>query len=347
MVIGLIKLIKNDLIHIKDLDKFKNYIKERFINFKDKAYLMYVLILRKFEFNMEIIEKNRNLLLSIISEKINNINKSKIERKLEKLKLNKDEICNANWQICVFDIENAYKVKEFFVYRINEIPLICENHFEEKIIKFNKILKSNFSENSSTLSNCKKVSHNLETKSNNSSITIENKSTDFNSSTISQRNNNNFNNSYSNSNSNNINNFCKLNVNLNNIFNNYRDMNENIIFDSNKKYITREYFLDNYAYNNFLIERRDHICEYKNKFKASNYPRCSISVYTNNDDTKSENQNFSSNEENSFTNEDVKDSSNTFNLKTTLDENSKNKRLEYRKKSKSFSKNFANLKKPF
>jgi hypothetical protein len=300
-------------MQITELEAFKNFLKEKFLMFNDKAYLMYILILRKFEFNLEVIEKNRNLLLSKISEKIININKSKIDRKLDKLKFNKDEICNPTWQICTFDIEGAYKVRDFFIYRIDETPLIAENHFDEKMIKFNKILKSNFSDSSSSISNSKNIKIRIDRKSNNSSINIENKSTDNNSSGIVS--NPKYSNLYS--------------FNISNYSNNYTEFSENIIFDY-KKLKFRDLSLDNYSYNNFLIERRDHICVLKNKAK-NNYPRCSTHLYTCSDN-KSEDQNSSCNEEISFNN-------NSYNInrslikKSALNENSSIKRSEYKDKS--------------
>ena len=102
--------------------------------------------MKKYDFTQEFLDKNRNSLLSIMKEKINKNNLHKIEKKKEKLKssgLNK-EICDEAWQSCVYDIQSTYIVREYFIYKTNEIPLIFNDYFDEKIIKFNKIIKNNF-----------------------------------------------------------------------------------------------------------------------------------------------------------------------------------------------------------
>ena len=72
IVITLIKQIKEEILKIFDLEVFMNFIKNHFINFNDKSFILYVLVLRKFEFNLDIIEKNRINLFDIIREKMNN-----------------------------------------------------------------------------------------------------------------------------------------------------------------------------------------------------------------------------------------------------------------------------------
>jgi len=349
LVIGLIKLIRNDLKQITDLESFKNFLRDKFTTFNDKAYLIYILILRKFEFNMEIIEKNRSLLLSKISEKIALGNKSKIERKLKK---NMNETCNASWQTCVFNVESTYAVREFFIYRIDETPLISENHFDEKMIKFNKILKSNFSDNCSStsisMSNSKNFSIPKETKSSNSSINIDNKSTDINSSGgIIYNAKNTCNNTNTKTNRNNSNSKTNSSNIMNNYSNNHTEFNENIIFDYNKKLKFRDIGLDNnYYYNNSLLERHDHMCLFKSKTKNNFYSRGSFDLYASCDD-KSENQNFNVNEDNNNQNNSfINDNDHSFdcnnnndkqkylNKQSTYDESSSFKRTEYKNKSR-------------
>ncbi len=341
---------------ITELEHFKNYLKEKFSNFNDKSYLIYILILRKFEFNMDIIEKNRNLLISKISDKIKNINKSKIERKLEKLKQNNDIVCDSEWQICLFDIESNFKVREYFIYRVNDVPQISENHFDEKIIKFNKILHSNFfdfsykksNSNNKNLNNSLNKSYFINENSVNKDINEENIS---NNDYKMKSNIKNKNNSYSQIISNNTssifdnksikstevnstglyNNKNQINQNLlnfNNLSHNYTEFSDNNIFEYGK-IKSRNFLKDNYHYNNFLLERRDHICIYRNKYR-NNYTRCSISIYASSDD-KSEDNYSTKNKDNLSSS--VK-CNHKLNKKLPLDEeNSEMKRIEYRNKS--------------
>lgn len=314
-------------MQITELEVFKNFFKEKFCNFNDKSYLIYVLILRKFEFNLEIIEKNRNLLLAKISERINLANKGKIEKKAEKLKLNKKEVCDPRWQNCIYDIESGYKVREFFIYKTNETPLISENHFDERMIKLNKIINSNFSINSLSGSN-RKVNSKKFIDNNNYNHSASKELIKSSHSYDKKSKTTNVSNTNTPSHKRNSNDTTSINMDCYNFKDLLTDDTSNNIFDFSKKFKSKDnLYIENYSFNNYLIERRAHICEYKyEKSIKNNYEaRCSICIYTNNEDYWDGGSQSTDDLNISY----YKDSKNS----EASDRTSAKKRMEYRSKS--------------
>ncbi len=136
-VLGLVKYIYKDLMtgKIQSLEGFRNFLKDSFINFSDYSYLLYFISLRKFEFNINIIEKNRNILGPYTIDHINKINTHKLQKLKEKIKI-LDEECNLEWPICIYDAEAAYKVIENFIYKSNEKIEIIEDYFDTDNLRY-------------------------------------------------------------------------------------------------------------------------------------------------------------------------------------------------------------------
>lgn len=141
IAIYLIKLIKRNLLAIKDMEQFKNYIRDYFDHFNDTEYIKYVLLLRKFEFDDKFIEYNRTVFLKPIIENINRNFEDKI-RKLKETNKDRKDCCNGNWPFCIFDCESYYRIADFLVFRQAQVTIIddyCEvynnNHYSIKSIK--------------------------------------------------------------------------------------------------------------------------------------------------------------------------------------------------------------------
>lgn len=135
--IALLKIAKEDLMKIYTLEDFKNYIKQVFGTFKDESYIKFNLILRKFEFNLDILNKNRHILELPIVENVNMMNTNKINKLKDRINKTFDE-CNNTWAICLYDAESNYKVHDHFVYKTSANMLIYDDYFEEKNIKLTK-----------------------------------------------------------------------------------------------------------------------------------------------------------------------------------------------------------------
>lgn len=136
-VIALLKHSRTKLKTIFSIEEFRNYLKDTFSHYDDLNHLKYVLILRKFEFNLDFLNKNRRLLASSIIENIEKINATRIVKHKERIK-DIDTECNDTWQYCIYDAESSHKVHEFFVYKAMYSPLIYEDYFEEKTIKLRR-----------------------------------------------------------------------------------------------------------------------------------------------------------------------------------------------------------------
>ncbi len=110
------------------LESFKNTIKTLFENFSDFSFLLFCIVLKKFEFNNEILNKNRNILEPQVVENLKKINKNKIIKLEERVKTIRDN-CVEDWPICVYDYESVYKVYDFCVYRLGEEVEFLEDYF--------------------------------------------------------------------------------------------------------------------------------------------------------------------------------------------------------------------------
>jgi hypothetical protein len=129
VTIGLVKMIKNDLMKIDSLEAFQQYMKDVFNKFNDESFLKYYLILRRFEFNIDIINKNRCLLQGYMIEHINKINKIKNQKLKERIAKIEDS-CNDDWPICIYDSESPYTIYDHFVYRAQGDPVFIDDYFE-------------------------------------------------------------------------------------------------------------------------------------------------------------------------------------------------------------------------
>jgi hypothetical protein len=142
-VIGLVKLIKDDLVKINSLEGFKNFIQNYFLGYKDISNLYHLLILRKFEFAVDLINKNRNLLERHMINLINDINQIKIKKLKEKIESIKTE-CMEIWPICVYDSESNYRIVDYFVYRNVGGPVVYDDYLDDKNLKIRKNKKKTY-----------------------------------------------------------------------------------------------------------------------------------------------------------------------------------------------------------
>jgi hypothetical protein len=146
--LALIKYYENSLMKSDSLESFKNTIKSLFENFSDFSFLLFCIVLKKFEFNSEILNKNRNILEPEVLDNLKKINKNKIIKLEERVKNLRDN-CVEDWPICVYDYESVYKVYDFCVYRQAEEVEILEDYFGHCKFSSELVFKS-LNKNSST-----------------------------------------------------------------------------------------------------------------------------------------------------------------------------------------------------
>jgi len=134
-VLALLKNSNNELLKSSSLEDFKNCIKDTFGNFNEISFLAYYTILKRYDFNLEVLNKNRIFIEPTVIDYINKVNLHKQNKLIEKINQNKDE-CSDNWVICVYDCDSVYKVHDFFVCREGASPEFLEDY----LVNFNKVL---------------------------------------------------------------------------------------------------------------------------------------------------------------------------------------------------------------
>ena len=144
--ISLLKKITDKLILFDNSFDFRNFVNEYFDNYKDEYLLTYNLILKKFEFDEEFINYNRQIIFSHM--KYNFENKNDKEKELYKEKINQnEELCDKSMPICIYDTESKFKITENLILttynNLNIIDDYCENDY---LINYNDSFKFETSE---------------------------------------------------------------------------------------------------------------------------------------------------------------------------------------------------------
>jgi hypothetical protein len=143
-IIGMLRLIKDDIMKITSLEAFKNNLKHYFSNFRDIPFLHKTLLLKRFEFNIDSINKNRAFLETPMIDRINSINKYKIIKLKNEVSITTSD-CYEDWPICIYDSETPYQVVNFMVYKLGTdfeiIDDYLDNSTKSKKVKKRKNIK--------------------------------------------------------------------------------------------------------------------------------------------------------------------------------------------------------------
>jgi hypothetical protein len=130
--LAFIELVKDNLVKFDSLENFKNYLKDYFSKFKDISHLKFYLIMRRFEFNNDTLDKNRLLIEGPIIEHISKVNSIKMNKLREKTRMRED-ICDDDWPICIYECDSFYKVHEVFTFKSAGPPQLHENYFFKEL----------------------------------------------------------------------------------------------------------------------------------------------------------------------------------------------------------------------
>ena len=144
--ISLLKKITDKLILFDNSFDFRNFVNEYFDNYKDEYLLTYNLILKKFEFDEEFINYNRQIIFSHMKYNFENNNDKEKELYKEKINQN-EELCDKSMPICIYDTESKFKITENLILttynNLNIIDDYCENDY---LINYNDSFKFETSE---------------------------------------------------------------------------------------------------------------------------------------------------------------------------------------------------------
>jgi hypothetical protein len=120
---------KNEIASADSIESLNKFLDETFSKFNDVIFLKYILLIKNFEFDDEFLNLNRRNFMEIKKKMWEKDNIKKIENIKEKL-LNREDLCNVNWPICIYDPSLKYQYNDSLIYRqLNDNNNIIEDYF--------------------------------------------------------------------------------------------------------------------------------------------------------------------------------------------------------------------------
>ena len=123
---GLFRIISKDILKINTIEEAQDFFENKLNNYHDIDKLVYYLIVKKYDFDMDMIKKNRNNLFPKVVEEIRN-NGQFIQAKDE----NAVQDCDTDWPLCAKDTEYRHSITDYFVYKTLNKPNIITNFYEQ------------------------------------------------------------------------------------------------------------------------------------------------------------------------------------------------------------------------
>ena len=128
--ISLLHRYKNEIASADSIESLNKFLDETFSKFNDVIFLKYILLIKNFEFDDEFLNLNRRNFMEIKKKMWEKDNIKKIENIKEKL-LNREDLCNVNWPICIYDPSLKYQYNDSLIYRqLNDNNNIIEDYFK-------------------------------------------------------------------------------------------------------------------------------------------------------------------------------------------------------------------------
>ena len=128
--ISLLHKYKNEIASADSIESLNKFLDETFSKFNDVIFLKYILLIKNFEFDDEFLNLNRRNFMEIKKKMWEKDNIKKIENIKEKL-LDREDLCNVNWPICIYDSNLKYQYNDSLIYRqLNDNNNIIEDYFK-------------------------------------------------------------------------------------------------------------------------------------------------------------------------------------------------------------------------
>lgn len=125
--IGLLKIKSKEITSTFSLEGLMKMFDEKFEHVNSVNRLKYYLIIKRFDFDMDLIDNNRYLISPGVSKTI-----SKIPNLYNKKKKQNQEKCNLAWPYCINNINEPFIIKDYSIYKEFEEPFIIPNYFFKK-----------------------------------------------------------------------------------------------------------------------------------------------------------------------------------------------------------------------
>jgi hypothetical protein len=150
--IALLKIMEKDILSNESSDKLMNIFDTKCEGITCCKALRYYLLIKRYDFDIALINHNRELIFPKISNNIKNIpiSRKNVERENNKL-------CNKLWPYCFKGKNEEFDIKGYFVYKTNKNVKIFKNYFfnvkkgRHNCIKKDEMIKMDIKRNSKSL----------------------------------------------------------------------------------------------------------------------------------------------------------------------------------------------------
>lgn len=133
--VGFLKIMSKEITNIYSLEAIMKLFDEQFEQMNAIKKMKYYLIVKRFDFDMDMIDNNRSLFFPKVSNSI-----KKIPLIRSKGKKNEEE-CNVEFPYCLNNRNEFFSIKDYFIYKQLKEPLIINNYFfndQKGHLTFNK-----------------------------------------------------------------------------------------------------------------------------------------------------------------------------------------------------------------
>lgn len=120
--IAILKLALKDILQAKTFGEVQNIFLNKLQSKNDVKYLLYYLLIKRFNFNINTINKNRAKIMPKVIEGMRG-NKDFLTKKAE----NRKE-CDLNWPLCTHDDNYKFEISQYFIYKQLERPLLINDY---------------------------------------------------------------------------------------------------------------------------------------------------------------------------------------------------------------------------
>jgi hypothetical protein len=149
--ISLLHKYRNQIASTDSIESLNKFLDEKFSNFSDVTFLKYVLLLKNFEFDDEFLNINRRNFIEKKKKMWEKDSKNKIKVIKDTL-VNREDLCNENWPICIYDANLKYEYNDSVTYRqLNDCNIIEDYFSDDKYLNDKKYFNYNNNLNNSNL----------------------------------------------------------------------------------------------------------------------------------------------------------------------------------------------------
>ena len=136
--ISLLHKYKDEIGSTDSIESLNKFLEDTFSNFKDETFLKYILLIKNFEFDDEFLNLNRRNFIEKKRKMWEKDNKTKIKAIKDTL-VNREDLCNINWPICIYDANLKYQYNNTVIYRqLNNCDIIDDYFNDEQNLKHKK-----------------------------------------------------------------------------------------------------------------------------------------------------------------------------------------------------------------